>query len=95
MKIDDQDRWQARFLSSNMVLRSEQALRITVQIENAELAAQSLRQQLALVQEQEQRAKQELNEFAEQLQTKYGLQDGDKIDFETGEVTTTATERQD
>jgi hypothetical protein len=95
VKIDEQDKWQARFLSAAAQLRKEQTIRITVQIENAELAAQSLRQQLVVVQEQEQKAKSDLNGFAEQLQAKYELHDGDKIDFETGEITAAdqATER--
>lgn len=92
MQIDEQDRWKARFLSAAAMLRSEQTLRLSVQIENAELAAQSFRQQLVGAKEQEQKAKHELDGFAEELQAKYGLKDGDEINFETG-VVTTATAR--
>lgn len=92
VQIDEQDRWKARFLSAAAMLRSEQTLRLSVQIENAELAAQSFRQQLVGAKEQEQKAKHELDGFAEELQTKYGLKDGDEINFETGVVTTATTQ---
>jgi hypothetical protein len=90
-EMDRADRLEGSYLGSVALLLRERVARIKAEVSAANLQVEMMRREQAEVEKQAQDADATLVDFGRTLAAKYGLQDGDQIDFEAGQIYTQET----
>lgn len=85
-KLDTNDWQEARTLGAIAMMLNERKTKIEAQIETIRMQHELLRRDLTDVTTKAKDADAALSDFAQTLSGKYGLTDGDQINFEDGQI---------